>query len=185
MSVCRIIRKTALIGGLMGLTGVHPASAHRLDEYLQATTVDLAREGVTLRLRLTPGVDVADRVIPQIDRNGDGVISAEEQQVYAARIAHSLRVMLNGKPVSLLANSASFPTLPAIKGGEGVIALQFSVPGRLKKGVYHLAYTNHGAGADTVYLVNCLQPQDETIQVQGQKRSADQASYQLEFVVTQ
>lgn len=179
------LRKAAFIGALMGLAGVHPASAHRLDEYLQATTVDLAREGVTLRLRLTPGVDVAGRVIPQIDRNGDGAISAQEQQAYAARIAQSLTVTLNGKPVSLQAVSASFPTLSAIKGGEEVIALQFSVPGVLQKGAYHLAYTNHGAGADTVYLVNCLQPKDPGIQVQGQKRSADQASYQLDFVVAQ
>ncbi|MCP1244091.1 EF-hand domain-containing protein [Acetobacter lambici] len=169
----------------MCLAGVHPASAHRLDEYLQATTVDLAREGVTLRLRLTPGVDVAGRVIPQIDRNGDGVISAEEQQAYAGRIAQSLSVTLNGKSVSLRAESGSFPTRSAIKGGEGVIALQFSVSGVLQKGTYHLAYTNHGAGPDTVYLVNCLQPQDQGVQVQGQKRSTDQASYQLDFTVMQ
>ncbi len=185
MSVRMTLPKAAFIGGLVCLAGVHQASAHRLDEYLQATTVDLAREGVTLRLRLTPGVDVAGRVIPQIDRNGDGVISAEEQQAYAVRIVQSLSVTLNGKPVALQAVSASFPTLSAIKGGEGVIALQFSVPRVLQKGAYHLAYTNHGAGADTVYLVNCLQPQDPGIQVQGQKRSADQASYQLDFVVTQ
>nr|WP_298798236.1 hypothetical protein [uncultured Acetobacter sp.] len=178
-----MMRKTALLFGLVCLAGVHSASAHRLDEYLQATTVDLAREGITLSLRLTPGVEVADRVIPQIDRNGDGEFSADEQQAYAARIAQSLTVMVNGKPVSLHVKSGSFPTLAAIKGGEGVIRLQFAIPTALKKGRYHLAYTNHGAGAETAYLVNCLQPEDTTIRVQEQKRSPDQASYQLDFTV--
>ena len=55
------------------------ACAHRLDEYLQATLLAPDRDGVGVELRLTPGVAVLPQVLPLIDRNSDGRISAEEE----------------------------------------------------------------------------------------------------------
>ena len=54
------------------------ASAHRLDEYLQATTIALERDRLVLQLRLTPGVAVAARVLASLDTNGDGTVSEGE-----------------------------------------------------------------------------------------------------------
>ena len=64
---------TLLIAAWLGTAG--PACAHRLDEYLQATTVAVTRGHVVLRVRLTPGVAVAPAVLAQIDANGDGALS--------------------------------------------------------------------------------------------------------------
>ncbi|MCE2576553.1 hypothetical protein [Komagataeibacter sp. FNDCR2] len=160
-----------------------PAQAHRLDEYLQATTIGLARDGITLRLRLTPGVDMADRVIRQIDRNGDGVMSTEEQRGYAERIAGNLSLSLNGKSVSLRPDAGAFPTIDMMKGGTGLIDIAFDAQGRLGNGPYHLVYRNRPADARTVWLVNCLLPQDPSIHILQQKRSKDQSLYQLDFLV--
>ncbi|WP_240161998.1 hypothetical protein [Gluconacetobacter azotocaptans] len=134
-------------------------------------------------MRLTPGVDVADRVIGQIDRNGDGILSAEEQQAYARRIARSLSFSLNGKSVSLRPEAGAFPTIDAMKGGAGVIDMAFDVKTRLENGNYRLAYRNKASGPETVWLANCLLPQDPSIHVLQQKRSEDQSFYQLDFLV--
>ncbi|GAB6968164.1 hypothetical protein JCM25156A_22010 [Komagataeibacter kakiaceti JCM 25156] len=160
-----------------------PARAHRLDEYLQATTIALARDGITLRLRLTPGVDVAAGVIRQIDQNGDGVLSVEEQHGYAERIAEHLSFSLNGKPVFLRPVAGVFPTLDTMKGGAGVIDIVFDVNTHLGNGQYHLVYRNRASGRQTVWLVNCLLPQDPSIHVLQQNRSEDQSLYQLDFLV--
>ena len=48
----------APFAGVLLLSYGAPASAHRLDEYLQATTIALEKNRVHAELRLTPGVAV-------------------------------------------------------------------------------------------------------------------------------
>ena len=43
-----------------------PASAHRLDEYLQATTISVEKDRVQAQIRLTPGVTVLPLVLAKI-----------------------------------------------------------------------------------------------------------------------
>ena len=57
--------------------------AHRMDEYLQATLVDIEPGDIRLEMNLTPGVSVADAVLSTIDRDHDGVISTNEAHGYA------------------------------------------------------------------------------------------------------
>ncbi|MFT8719438.1 hypothetical protein [Acetobacter sp.] len=159
------------------------ASAHRLDEYLQATTISLARDHITLHLRLTPGVQVAQTVIQQMDSNEDGNLSVAEQQAYVSWITQTLLLSLNGRTGHLAVESAMFPSIPAMKTGAGVIDLQFRVPAHLQSGTYHLTYTNKGMGPDTAWLVNCLVPKDASIRVIQQKRSENQSFYALDFTV--
>ena len=63
-----------------------PASAHRLDEYLQATIISVEKDHVQAFMRLIPGVAASSVVIASIDSNGDGVISEAEQRAYAERV---------------------------------------------------------------------------------------------------
>ncbi|MBO1326572.1 hypothetical protein K2X14_15525 [Acetobacter sp. TBRC 12305] len=167
---------------LLGLPA--SAQAHRLDEYLQATTVTLARDHILLHLRLTPGVDVAESIIRQIDRNGDGRLSFAERRSYVWQVTQRLSFSLNGHSDRLLTEVAKFPSLTAIRTGTGVIDLQIRIKTSLQKGNYHLAYTNRGAGPETVWLVNCLQPQDPAIHIVQQKRSENQSSYMLDFSIS-
>ena len=66
-------RLIAVAAILLCLGGV--ASAHRLDEYLQATIISVEKDRVQASMRLIPGVAVSSSVIASIDSNGDGVIS--------------------------------------------------------------------------------------------------------------
>ncbi|MFT9257180.1 MAG: hypothetical protein ABF535_03805 [Acetobacter sp.] len=164
---------------------VLPASvwAHRMDRTLQATTITLAQDHIMLHLRLTPGQDVAENIIRQMDRNGDGRLSFAERQAYVAQIEQRLSFSLNGHPAPLVAEIARFPSFTAIRTGSGIIDLQFRIKVSLQQGTYRLAYDSQGMGPETVWLVNCLMPRDPAIHVIQQKRSVNQSSYTLDFSV--
>ncbi len=72
-------------GVILLLVGA-PASAHRLDEYLQATTISVEKDRVQAEIRLTPGLAVFRRVLAYIDTDANGVISGAEQRAYAERV---------------------------------------------------------------------------------------------------
>lgn len=162
---------------------VHTALAHRLDEYLQATTLGLERHQITLHLRLTPGMDVATSVLHQIDQNNNGQLSPTEQQTYVARIAQGLALLANGRAVPLSVKTMTFPATSAIQNGMGVIDLVLTAPIDLHMGQYTLIYHNPGAGPQTAWLVNALVPEDPAIHILRQTRSRDQSRYELRFAV--
>lgn len=157
-----------------------PASAHRLDEYLQATTFSVDRNDLTMRLRLTPGMSVAAAVLAQIDTNGDGAISSLERRRYAERQQARLRLMIDGVPADLRLLSWSLATPVALRNGVGDITLEFTAP-ITKAGSHRLVLDHLRADDQAVYLVNTLIPTDAGIQVVAQQRTYDQSRYQLDF----
>ncbi|MFT9089945.1 MAG: EF-hand domain-containing protein [Gluconacetobacter sp.] len=126
---------------------------------------------------------MADRVIRDIDRDGNGQLSPQEQQAYATRMAQGLSVSLNKRSVTIQAGASIFPDTNTMKAGTGMIVLQFDIPTHLANGPYRLTYINNAPGPETVRLTNCLLPQDASIHVLTQKRSEDQSFYQLDFLV--
>ena len=48
------------------------ASAHRLDDYLQATRVSVTTNRIDLSLELTPGVAIADQLLAITDKIATG-----------------------------------------------------------------------------------------------------------------
>ncbi|MGF1276686.1 hypothetical protein [Acetobacter pasteurianus] len=171
---------------LAGLTAfVAPAWAHRLDEYLQATVIDVSRQEIDVVLRLTPGVDVASQVLRQIDKNGDGKLSAHEQQQYAQYVVSQVSLMLDHAYLSIKLRDYVFPSAEELCAGSGTISLHLRAQVVLEPGKHQLRYNNQGAGPDTVYLVNALLPHDVAIRIQSQKRSSNQAVYDLDFTVDQ
>jgi hypothetical protein len=155
--------------------------AHRLDEYLQATTIVIKRDRVSLRMQLTPGQDVAAGVLAAIDVDRNGVLSPSEQQAYAAQVAKDLSFAVNGHAQPLRLVSASFPEAAAMRQGEGSVLLAFDAPLPAGGALRRLDFSNRHRHADAVYLVNTLQPDDPAIAVLGQQRSHDQSSYRVDF----
>ncbi len=158
-----------------------PAAAHRLDEYLQAATIDVGREQVNVELRLTPGVAVFPQVIAEIDTDRNGVISDAEQQAYARRVCADVSLLVGDVPVQLRAISSTFPTVPEMKDGLGDIVLQLHAPISNANGSRTLQFENRHQSAISAYLVTCLVPTDPGVQVLSQTRSLDQSIYKLEF----
>ena len=69
---------------MLGVAG--PASAHRLDEYLQATLIGVTPQGTEVELQLTPGVAILQGLMTVIDQDRDGRISQAEERAYVVRV---------------------------------------------------------------------------------------------------
>src|SRR5438552_3498156 len=119
--------KTRLVAAaviLLCLGGV--ASAHRLDEYLQATIISVEKDHVLASMRLIPGVAVSSSVIASIDSNGYGVISEAEQLAYAERVLGDLSLTVDGKRLRPKLVSVNFPRVEQMREGLGEIQIEFT-----------------------------------------------------------
>jgi hypothetical protein len=159
-----------------------PADAHRLDEYLQATTFSLEKDRVQAQLRLTPGVAVFPFVMSLIDTDGDGVISRREQEAYADRVLGDLSLAVEGDRLKLHLISARFPETEAMKEGLGEIQIDFAAEVLRDSPERKLVFENHHQSRIASYLVNCLLPRDPDIRVIAQDRNYEQSFYRLAYV---
>jgi hypothetical protein len=158
------------------------ASAHRLDEYLQATIISVEKDRVQAEMRLVPGIAISSFVLNGIDTNRDGVISPEEQQSYAERVLQDLSLSMDGYILKPQLTSAQFPGVEEMREGLGEIHIGFSAD--LPRGGPNrrLIFENRHHRAIAAYLVNCLVPRDRDISVVAQNRNQLQSFYQLDYL---
>src|ERR1700722_11282660 len=102
-----------------------PARAHRLDEYLQGTILSVEKNRMDAQITLTPGVAVFPLLIADIDTDGNGVISAAEQQAYVGRILRDLSLKIDGHSLAPRLLSMEFPAIAEMKEGRGEIHIEF------------------------------------------------------------
>ncbi|HEY3743207.1 MAG TPA: hypothetical protein VGL53_25345 [Bryobacteraceae bacterium] len=174
--------KTGIITAVALVFAARPASAHRLDEYLQATLFSIEKDRVRADIRLTPGVAVLPYVLKTIDTNGDGIIAASEQRAYVGHVMQDLSLNVDGERVPLQLISSQFPSMQEMKDGLGEI--QISLTANLPLGGSHrtLVFENHHESPIAAYLVNCLAPADPDIRVSAQNRNYLQSRYQLDYI---
>jgi hypothetical protein len=159
-------------------------SAHRLDEYLQLARVSLAPDRLDLELDLTPGVAVAASVLADVDRDGDGVLSAGEQRAYAARVLDAIDLDVDGRLLRVEATSAAFSGVDALRHGEGTIRLRSSVAvPDLPPGDHRLTLRNGHRRDISVYAANALVPNNDRIVVTSQTRDRDQSRLTIAYTM--
>ena len=158
-----------------------PASAHRLDEYLQATTISVKKDRVQAQIRLTPGVAVFRKVLANIDIDADGVISEAEQRTYAERVLRDLSLTIDGERLRLRLVSSKFAKTEVMKEGRGDIELEFDADVPRGGPNRRLIFENQHQSRIAAYLVNCLVPRDPDIQITAQSRNYRQSYYRLDY----
>jgi hypothetical protein len=160
------------------------ASAHILDEYEQATRIALARDHVTLKLRLTAGVEIASQVFALIDTNKDGQVSPAEGRAYAQRWLRTATLKVDGQSPTLTLVRAEVPSLSEMKTGEAPIYLGFTAKVAAgTPGTHWLTYENQHQPKISTYLVNALRPADNAIAITGQHRDRLQHGIRLDYTV--
>jgi hypothetical protein len=161
------------------------AAAHVLDEYVQAAQIALAPDGVRVELRLTAGVEVADRVFRMIDSDGDGQISPAEEQAYARRVLQNIALEVDGRHAPLTVTRVEFPSRREMKEGTGAIHLYLAAEAALgTAGEHQLSFRNDHLPKLGVYLVNALVPTTSEIKINGQTRDPLQREIRLSFHIT-
>ena len=172
---------TAAVVMFAWLAAVQPALAHRLDEYLQDTSVALHADHVDVQMRLTPGVAVLPAVLAMIDTDADGKLSPAEQEAYASQVLRDLSLAIDGHPVQLRLLAATFPSVEEMKDGLGVIVLDLNTrvpPGPANR---KLTLENRHQSQIAAYLMNCLATTDADIRVTAQRRNYQQSTYELDY----
>jgi hypothetical protein len=160
------------------------ASAHVLDEYVQAAQITLTHHSVRVELRLTPGVRVAQRIFTSIDSDGDGQITSREEQAYAQQVTQDVALELDGRRTPLSLSSIQVPTLNEMNGGASAIRLDLTAETALdKNGEHQLSFTNEHLPKLSVYLANVLVPSVDAIKITGQQRDELQRRLQVGFLV--
>src|SRR5438309_1415201 len=89
-------------------------SAHRRDEYLQASRLAIDPDQVQIELDLTPGIAVAEGVLTEIDRDASGSISAAEARAYSARVLSTIALDVDGIPLRVELVDSAFPTIDSV-----------------------------------------------------------------------
>lgn len=160
------------------------ASAHRRDEYLQAARVALAPDAVVVEIDLTPGVDTAESIVAAVDRNGDGVWSADERQAYARHVVSKLGAALDGSALALQLVSSAFPDLASVRRGEGGIRIQARAPlAQVESGSHEFRFRHARLGGSSVYLANALVPESPRLSITEQRRDRDQTELTIAYTV--
>ena len=158
------------------------ATAHALDEYLQATMVDVGPESVHLQIYLTPGVAVADKVLAEIDTNHDGVISDGEAATYTDHVRRELVPMLDGKVLVLELKDAQIPPMEELHTGLSYLKFEFTATySTLTSGEHWFRLRNEHRPAPSAYLFNAALPNSEAIKISGQARNTDQSEGWIYF----
>jgi type II secretory pathway component PulM len=157
-------------------------SAHVLDQYLQVTQIALAPDGVRIELRLIPGVQVADRICTLIDANGDGEISAAEEQAYARRVSQEIELAISGVNAPLTLTDLQFPTQSDMREGLGTIHLTYEASVNLRAAAQQqLYFRNNHLSELGVYLVNALMPTTNEIKIGAQMRDPLQREMRFDY----
>jgi hypothetical protein len=179
-AVTTILRRLPVLLALIAFPSA--AFAHRLDEYLQATLVEIEPGGLRLQINLTPGVAVAEQVLAVIDHDQDGVISTNEATAYAELLKHDLIVRLDGRDVELRLAASKFPPPVELRTGWGIIQLEYAaVPGPLAAGAHSLTLEHRHLSSVSVYLINAAMPKSDAVQITRQTRNDNQSTGEIEF----
>ncbi len=172
--------------GLVLAAAAMPATtaAHRLDEYLQASRVSIARDRIAFEVDLTPGANIASDIIASLDRDGDTAISPLEARSYGQSVLADLGVELDGRPLSLTLNGVEISTIAELREGVGAIRLQATatIDGS-GAGRRNLHLVNGHQPGRSVYLANALVPATTDVRIVSQSRDFHQRDLTIEYTV--
>ena len=179
------LRAVAILALLALWLGDPPAvSAHRVDEYLQATRISMDRDRVRVEISLTAGIEVAPLVFSWMDANHDGQLSRSEAEAYAQEVLRSMELVVDGRPVPLALAGHQFPKFREMSLGTGTIRLQANAKLRaVADGNHRVIYRNTHRPEWSVYLANALVPDDDRVEIFDQHRDSAQRELAIDYRV--
>ena len=163
--------------------GAAPASAHRLDEYLQAMRVDVRTGGIVVELDLTPGASIAPAILAVLDPDSDGLIEPAERDRYVADLIRNFHVTLDARPLALRGWSRVFPSPAELQDGNGVVRLVLEAEFEQSRGSHQVVIDNGYRRDVGVYLANVLRPESGAITITAQRRDPRQQTLVIDYGV--
>jgi nickel/cobalt exporter len=178
------LRRTFVAAAAFVLGMPAGSAAHRLDEYLQAARVSLARDRITLELDLMPGANIAPAILTFVDGDSDKTISPIEAEAYGQVVLADLVMKLDGRPIAMTLTRMETSSIEELCDGAGSIQLRATGSiEALDAGRHQLYFRNDHRPAPSVYLVNALIPEDGGVGVVRQDRDLRQQAVRIDYNV--
>ncbi len=183
MTPPRWLQRLTVVGAVSFL-GAVDTQAHRLDECLQATLISVEPGRIGVEVSLTPGVEMVDWILPVIDPDRDGIVSATEGAAYAGRVRTNLVLMVDSRLRSLTFKDARFPGIAEMKEGLGVVRLHFTADiAGLGMGAHRLDFQNAYLTNHSVYQANALMPESSAVTLGRSERDLLQTRLGFDFTL--
>ena len=177
--------KAIAAGALAALLALPaPCLAHRLDEYLQATRIALARDRIDIEIDATPGALMAGDIMSWLDLDADGHISPREAEAYGQAVLRDAQLDLDGVPLLLTLTRVEVPSVGEMRDGVGTI--QIRAAGQIAPiaaGRRSVVFVNNHHPEGSVYLANALVSADPGIDVVAQTRDVRQRQIRVDYEV--
>jgi hypothetical protein len=170
------MKQTGVIA-LLALSVVGRVTAHRMDEYLQATLIGVTPDSVNVEIRLTPGVAMLPVLMALVDEDRDGRISPQEERAYVSRMIRDVELRVDGTTTPLTLIESKFPTLESMREGLGTIVITLV---SARRG-HEVHFENRHLPQISAYLVNCLAGTSNGLVVTRQDRDEAQKSIDFEY----
>jgi hypothetical protein len=174
-------RGLALVAFVAALLVPSTLSAHRLDEYLQASRLAIDAERIDVEIDLVPGVAVASTIFRAIDIDGDGRVSSSEAERYARVVLSSVALEVDGRVQPMALTGYRVPEWDEVCEGVGAIRLTMEARRSMSAGRHSLVYRNMHQPEVGVYLANVLVPKSSDLRILGQMRDVLQHELRVEY----
>lgn len=174
----RILQARATLA--VGLALAAPLSAHRTEGLLQASLVEVLPAQVGVEVTLTPGIDIAPKIIALLDANGDGEFSGAESTGWSALFMARQTVTADGQSLPLkLVNLRSSP-LAEMTYGHAQIVVHFTADfGPLALGPHTIVCANRYEPIPCSYQCNGLVPKAPGVRITHHRRDERQQELTL------
>jgi ABC-type nickel/cobalt efflux system permease component RcnA len=174
-------RPAALLGLLAVLLALlmptRAASAHPLDQYVQATYITVAPAQIVVEL-------VAPETLALLDTDGDGQITDAEGRAYADQVVRNVAVQVDGQAVALTITKVETPTYLAYQAGYGTMRVFTAAPlAPGLTGTHVVTYANNNAPTGATYQVNTFIENGAAISLGKQNRDETQRSITVDYTI--
>lgn len=152
-----------------------PACAHRLEGLLQATLVEVLPSEIGIEVTLSPGIDIAPKLIAMLDTDGDGRFSAIESAVWAETFMAGQSVRVDSRALTLWVQSVRTSPFAEMTNGHGEIVVSFKADlGAIGSGPHRIECSNRYEPIPSTYQCNGLVPKAPGVQISSHARDERQ-----------
>lgn len=169
------------LASVVALAAPGVAAAHP-EHYGQVAFVELLPERVTVEVRGSPGVRVAEALAAHVDADADGQITGAEGAAYARELLEALTLTIDARPVALAIESVSVPDRPTFTSGEAELRVVASAALTLAPGRHAVRFANGHAPAPTQYTTVAT-TRGAAVRLGRPRRDASGARLELEVEV--
>jgi hypothetical protein len=157
-----------------------PVWAHRTAGLLQSSLVEVLPSQVGVEVTLTPGMDIAPKMVALLDTDGDGVFSGIESAVWSEVFMVGQSMKVEGQLIPLQLQSVRTSPLGEMTNGHAEIVVHFTADlDPSTRGARTIVCANRYEPIPCTYQCNGLVPKAPGVHLSSHRRDSDERELTL------